>query len=69
MGEFLGYFYRDALDGDPSNKERPVSESKWASDVSRGLKEWYAKWESEKWRKRRESVRQMEKRRVRASGE
>lgn len=69
IGEFLGYFYRDAFDGDPQHNLEPLSESKWASDVSEGLKEWYAKWRSEESRKRRERVREMEKQRVRASGE
>lgn len=68
IGEFLGYFYRDALEGDARDSE-PLSKSEWASDISRGLQEWYAKWQSEESRGRRERVREMEFRKHRAANE
>ncbi|MHB8527749.1 MAG: hypothetical protein ACYDD2_16605 [Candidatus Acidiferrales bacterium] len=67
IGEFLGYFYREALDGDTSSSEESITQ--WSSDISESLKKWYSEWQSKESRERRERVREMEKRRVRASGE
>ena len=55
IGEFLGHFYGEALDGASNDGKHVLSE--WSTGISNSLNEWYTKWQSSEWRRRRRSVR------------
>lgn len=68
IGEFLHYFYADAFHAE-SQGILGAGESNWADGICEGVKEWYAAWMSEEERKRRESIRGLQKRRQRPANE
>jgi hypothetical protein len=68
IGEFLHYFYSDALHADAA-KVMDSTTADWASDIAEGIRKWYTAWNSSEERKRRQTVRELEGRKRRAANE
>ena len=65
IGEFLQYFYADAMDAERTDDLGDVG----AGDIRSGLQRWFSEWKSEERCEARRVLRELEKRRLRAAGE